>query len=196
MNRRALWIPLALAATALIGCGKPKPREVTVLQLDGKVVELKASDRDTLAVQFGQLCQVAGFLLSNINVQDQPAQGTASASKTAISSILNRTRLSSEEIHGDRTVSTLRASMQIGPGIEGLFEKHNQLDPKAAVDPNVHAKLRARLNALRSGWQVAVFYESNTAPEASVKEYESYLYQKVTLGPSSVDCLTELSEAK
>ena len=56
------------------------------------VVELKASDRDTLAVQFGQLCQVAGFLLSNINVQDQPAQGTASASKTAISSILNRMR--------------------------------------------------------------------------------------------------------
>ncbi len=196
MNRGTRWILLVVVAAWAAGCGQPKPREVLELRLNGKAIELKSSDWDPLALQFGQLCQVAAFVRSDIKVQDKAAGGAGGALSRSTQEVLERVRQSSHEIQGARTVSTEQTTLKLGPGIEGLIKEYNQLNPSASVDPQVYAKLRARLEALLAGWQIAEFYYSNTAPEASVKDYGTYAYQKVRLDPASLHCLLESSESQ
>ena len=53
------WLVLPVVAMALVACGKPKPREVTELQLDGKAVELKGDALAAVRAQFGAVCEFA-----------------------------------------------------------------------------------------------------------------------------------------
>jgi hypothetical protein len=172
---------LALVAVALLGCGKPSPRQTRELQLDGKAVELKPASFDALAAQVNQLCEVAGFLSANVNVQ---AVGRS------------REQLSSVEAGGQRVVSSQRTSMVLNDRLEGLIQQYNQMVPSKPVDPRVHTQIVERLRAERSGWQLAVLYESDTGPQASLSKFEQYAYQKVTLGPTKIECVTEVAEGK
>ena len=171
---------LALAAAALLGCGKPSPRQTRELQLDGKAVELKPAQFDALAAQMNQLCEVAGFTSANIHVQG------ASRSREQVSSVQA----------GERAVSSERTSMALNASLQELLQKYNQVVPSKPVDPQVHAKIVERLSAERSGWQLAVLYESDTGPQASLSKFDQYAYRKVTLGPTKIECVTEVAEGK
>lgn len=175
------WSVLAWVAVALLGCGKPSPRQTRELQLDGKLVELKPASFDALAAQVTQLCEVAGFMNANMTVN-----GAAPA----------RDKLSSVSDDGERVVTSHRTSMVLNASLEGLLQQYNQLAPSKPVDPQVHTKILERLGAERNGWQLAVLYESDTGPQASLSKFDQYAYRKVTLGPAKIECATEVAESK
>lgn len=196
MIRARRWILLALSLAAVAGCGKPKPREVAELQLDGKVIELKPAEMSALRSQFEQLCEVAGFVQTQVDVQSQTVSVAGSPSKGTTGGGLTRSLESSEERHGDRTLSTQRMTLKLGNDVEGMLTEYKRLAPNSSIDPKVHARILDRLEALRKGWQLAVLYHSDTAPESSVTSYDTYFFQKVTLGPASVQCLVQSAQGK
>ncbi len=183
MSLRAHWaIPVVLAA-AVFGCGKPQPRETRELRIDGKPVELKAGVFDALMAQADQLCEVAGFLSTSVDARSMPSAGSRS-----------REEVSSAQPGGEGMVSTQRTSMALNANLERLLQEYNQRVPGKPVDPKVHARIVERLGAERSGWQLAVWYVSDTAPEASLDKFSRYTFRKISLGPSDIECIVKAVE--
>ena len=65
IKRHSLVLPVI--ALAMVYVGKPKQREVTELELDGKAVELKADALAAMTTQLRTLCELP-FFSPNVRV--------------------------------------------------------------------------------------------------------------------------------
>lgn len=190
------WILLALVSVAAVSCGNPKPREVTELRLDDKLVELKAEPLKTLATQMNTLCDLADFMQTRARSQAAAGQVSAvetisSAGASSAGAAKDRPVLSvstEQTTIGDKVVSTTRTSMGLNESLATHLQAYADAKPDKRVAPQTLQAIKTALDTARSGWQVATLYQSDTAPEASLASFERYTYRKVTLKPSRVEC--------
>lgn len=164
MKTTITWILWAGVLLSVASCGKSKPEEVAELRLDGKLIELKPDAFSALNARVETLCTVSNFV---------------------------EEWFSSTEI-GDMEKVIITSSMVLDGSLESMTRKYEELNSGKRVPPETLSEIKASLDALRSGWQVASIYISDSAPESSVSSFKNYSFHKVTLTPKSIGCYTEI----
>ena len=205
------WLVLPVVAMALVACGKPKPREVTELQLDGKAVELKGDALAAVRAQFGAVCEFAdavserareraqaagaGSVTQSLSKATAPASASASVASTQAStgSRLKVSRSEQQSSGNDGAVTRAQTVLAWDATLPDELRKLGQATGKT-IDSQAVSGLTARLDGLRSGWSVAAFYQSDTAPLDALKSFDRYTYQQVKFTPASLECVRETSE--
>lgn len=203
------WIILPVMALAVVSCGKPKPREVAELQLDGKAVELKADALAAVRAQFRAVCEFADAVSERARERAQAAgaasvtqtlsKATAPASAAVASTQANtgsRLKISrSEQQSSGNNGAVTRAQTVLAwdATLPDELRKLGQATGKS-IDSQAVSDLTARLDGLRSGWSAAAFYHSDTASLDALKSFDRYTYQQVKFTPASLECVRESSE--
>ena len=205
------WLVLPVVAMALVACGKPKPREVTELQLDGKAVELKGDALAAVRAQFGAVCEFAdavserareraqaagaGSVTQTLSKATAPASASASVASTQAStgSRLKVSRSEQQSSGNDGAVTRAQTVLAWDATLPDELRKLGQATGKT-IDSQAVSGLTARLDGLRSGWSVAAFYQSDTASLDALKSFDRYTYQQVKFTPASLECVRESSE--
>jgi len=203
------WIILPVMALAVVSCGKPKPREVAELQLDGKAVELKADALAAVRGQFRAVCEFADAVSERARERAQAAgaasvtqtlsKATAPASAAVASTQANtgsRLKISRSEQQSsgnDGAVTRTQTVLAWDATLPDELRKLGQATGKA-IDSQAVSDLTARLDGLRSGWSAAAFYHSDTASLDALKSFDRYTYQQVKFTPASLECVRESSE--
>ncbi len=181
------WITLAVVAVTAVSCGKPKPREVTQLQVDGKTAEIKADQLARLRAQVEGLCELAEFFATQVRTQKDGGQAQAGEQGQVKLMKLESTE---QDRDGAKTTTTSTASTVLGDGLGEALAAYGQIKGKP-VDLQAVANLRAQLEAVRSGWSVATLYHSDTAPLDSLKSFGQYRYLLAKITPSRLECMRE-----
>jgi hypothetical protein len=182
------WVILAGVALASVSCSKQQPREVRELRLDDKVIDLKADAFDALMSRAKSLCDFAGFLGASLKAQRTGAPHSNALSGASV--VSSSSMISEEETSGNRMLSS-RTSMALNDAFKENIQRHGHKFPGKPISPQVLNEVRTLLDATRSGWRVAVLYQSDTASEASVSSFASYTYRKITISSTSIDCVDE-----
>lgn len=181
------WMVLAVMALTVVSCGKPKPREVTELQVDGKVAELKPEALSRFARQVQGLCELSEFMGSQ--VRSQPA-GNGQAVEGKVQAQVTRLESSTQDKDGDKTTINATTTMALGDGLNEALRMYGQISGKP-VDLQAMAGIRSTLDSVRSGWRVAALYHSDTAPRDSLQSYDQYQFFVAKLTPDRLDCIRE-----
>lgn len=203
------WIILPVMALAVVSCGKPKPREVAELQLDGKAVELKADALAAVRGQFRAVCEFADSVSERARERAQAAgaasvtqtlsKATAPASAAVASTQANtgsRLKISRSEQQSsgnEGAVTRTQTVLAWDATLPDELRKLGQATGKS-IDSQAVSDLTARLDGLRSGWSAAAFYHSDTASLDALKSFDRYTYQQVKFTPASLECVRESSE--
>lgn len=193
------WIILPVMALAVVSCGKPKPREVAELQLDGKAVELKADAMAAVRAQFRAVCEFADAVSERARERAQAAGAAAPASASVASpqantgSRLKISRSEQQSSGNDAAVTRTQTVLAWDATLPDELRKLGQATGKS-IDSQAVSGLTARLDGLRSGWSVAAFYHSDTAKLDALKSFDRYSYQQVKFTPASLECVRESSE--
>jgi hypothetical protein len=203
------WIILPVMALAVVSCGKPKPREVAELQLDGKAVELKADALAAVRGQFRAVCEFADAVSERARERAQAAgaasvtqtlsKATAPASAAVASTQANtgsRLKISRSEQQSsgnEGAVTRTQTVLAWDATLPDELRKLGQATGKS-IDSQAVSDLTARLDGLRSGWSAAAFYHSDTASLDALKSFDRYTYQQVKFTPASLECVRESSE--
>ena len=203
------WIILPVMALAVVSCGKPKPREVAELQLDGKAVELKADALAAVRGQFRAVCEFADAVSERARERAQAAgaasvtqtlsKATAPASAAVASTQANtgsRLKISRSEQQSsgnEGAVTRTQTVLAWDATLPDELRKLGQATGKS-IDSQAGSDLTARLDGLRSGWSAAAFYHSDTASLDALKSFDRYTYQQVKFTPASLECVRESSE--
>jgi hypothetical protein len=203
------WIILPVMALAVVSCGKPKPREVAELQLDGKAVELKADALAAVRGQFRAVCEFADTVSERARERAQAAgaasvtqtlsKATAPASAAVASTQANtgsRLKISRSEQQSsgnEGAVTRTQTVLAWDATLPDELRKLGQATGKS-IDSQAVSDLTARLDGLRSGWSAAAFYHSDTASLDALKSFDRYTYQQVKFTPASLECVRESSE--
>jgi hypothetical protein len=203
------WIILPVMALAVVSCGKPKPREVAELQLDGKAVELKADALAAVRGQFRAVCEFADAVSERARERAQAAgaasvtqtlsKATAPASAAVASTQANtgsRLKISRSEQQSsgnEGAVTRTQTVLAWDATLPDELRKLGQATGKS-IDSQAVSDLTARLDGLRSGWSAAAFYHSDTATLDALKSFDRYTYQQVKFTPASLECVRESSE--
>lgn len=181
------WIVLAIVAAAAAGCGKPKPREVIELRVDGQAAELKSDQLAQLAAQVQGLCELAEFLGSQVS---SATVGSEAPSGGARITQLMRLESSSTDKGGPKTVVNSTATTVLSDGLVEAIKTYGQMTGKQ-LDPEAVAKLRSGLESVRGGWRVATLYHSDTATQEALKDFDQYRYLLARITPNRLHCLRE-----
>ncbi len=200
---------LPLVALALVACGKPKPREVAELQLDGKAIELKGDALAAVRAQFGAVCEFAdavserareraqaagaGSVTQTLSKATAPASASVASTQASTGSRLKVSRSEQQSSGNDGAVTRTQTVLAWDATLPDELRKLGQATGKA-IDSQAVSGLTARLDGLRSGWSVAAFYQSDTAPLDALKSFDRYAYQQVKFTPASLECVRETSE--
>ncbi len=187
------WIILPVMALAVVSCGKPKPREVAELQLDGKAVELKADALAAVRAQFRAVCEFADSVSERARERAQAAGATAPASAPAAGSRLKISRSEQQSSGNDGAVTRTQTVLAWDATLPDELRKLGQATGKS-IDSQAVSGLTARLDGLRSGWSAAAFYHSDTASLDALKSFDRYSYLQVKFTPASLECVRESSE--
>ncbi len=181
------WMVLAVVAVTAVSCGKPKPREVTELQVEGKAAELKPEPLARFRKQVQGLCELSEFM--GTQIRSQPA-GDAPASKGQVKAQVAKLESATQDKDGSKTVITATTTMALGDHLDEALRTYGQISGKP-VDLQAMAGIRSTLDSVRSGWRVAALYYSDTAPRDSLKSFDQYQYLMAKLTPERLDCVRE-----
>ena len=203
------WLVLPVVAMALVACGKPKPREVTELQLDGKAVELKGDALAAVRAQFGAVCEFADGVSERARERAQaagassvtqtlskataPASASVASTQANTGSRLKVSRSEQQSSGNDGAVTRTQTVLAWDATLPDELRKLGQATGKT-IDSQAVSGLTSRLDGLRSGWSVAAFYQSDTASLDALKSFDRYTYQQVKFTPASLECVRETSE--
>ncbi len=205
------WIILPVMALAVVSCGKPKPREVAELQLDGKAVELKADALAAVRAQFRAVCEFADAVSERTRERAQaagaasvtqtlskatpPASASASVASPQVNtgSRLKISRSEQQSSGNDGAVTRTQTVLAWDATLPDELRKLGQATGKS-IDSQAVSGLTARLDGLRSGWSAAAFYHSDTASLDALKSFDRYSYLQVKFTPASLECVRESSE--
>lgn len=190
MKRYQMILPLV--ALALVGCGKPKPREVSELQLDGKAIELKGDALAAVRAQFGAVCEFAESVSERARERAQ-APASVASTQASTGSRLKVSRSEQQSSGNDGAVTRTQTVLTWDATLPDELRKLAQATGKA-IDSQAVSGLTTRLDGLRNGWSVAAFYQSDTAPLDALKSFDRYAYQQVKFTPASLECVRESSE--
>ncbi len=203
------WLVLPVVAMALVACGKPKPREVTELQLDGKAVELKGDALAAVRAQFGAVCEFAdavserareraqaagaGSVTQTLSKATAPASASVASTQANTGSRLKVSRSEQQSSGNDGAVTRTQTVLAWDATLPDELRKLGQATGKT-IDSQAVSGLTARLDGLRSGWSAAAYYHSDTASLDALKSFDRYTYQQVKFTPASLECVRESSE--
>jgi hypothetical protein len=203
------WIILPVMALAVVSCGKPKPREVAELQLDGKAVELKGDALAAVRAQFGAVCEFADGVSERARERAQaagassvtqtlskataPASASVASTQANTGSRLKVSRSEQQSSGNDGAVTRTQTVLAWDATLPDELRKLGQATGKT-IDSQAVSGLTSRLDGLRSGWSAAAYYHSDTAPLDALKSFDRYTYQQVKFTPASLECVRESSE--
>ena len=203
------WLVLPVVAMALVACGKPKPREVTELQLDGKAVELKGDALAAVRAQFGAVCEFAdavserareraqaagaGSVTQTLSKATAPASASVASTQASTGSRLKVSRSEQQSSGNDGAVTRTQTVLAWDATLPDELRKLGQATGKS-IDSQAVSGLTSRLDGLRSGWSAAAFYHSDTASLDALKSFDRYSYLQVKFTPASLECVRESSE--
>ena len=203
------WIILPVMALAVVSCGKPKPREVAELQLDGKAVELKADALAAVRAQFRAVCEFAdavserareraqaagaGSVTQTLSKATAPASAAVASTQANTGSRLKISRSEQQSSGNEGAVTRTQTVLAWDATLPDELRKLGQATGKS-IDSQAVSDLTARLDGLRSGWSAAAFYHSDTATLDALKSFDRYTYQQVKFTPASLECVRESSE--
>lgn len=203
------WIILPVMALAVVSCGKPKPREVAELQLDGKAVELKADALAAVRGQFRAVCEFAdavserareraqaagaGSVTQTLSKATAPASAAVASTQANTGSRLKISRSEQQSSGNEGAVTRTQTVLAWDATLPDELRKLGQATGKS-IDSQAVSDLTARLDGLRSGWSAAAFYHSDTASLDALKSFDRYTYQQVKFTPASLECVRESSE--